>query len=312
MIEKNKISKLSIKNLQSIKDLTVQDIENIINTAKLFKNNNKEQNKSIPILSGRTIINLFFEPSTRTLISFEIAAKRLGADIINMNIEGSSLRKGETLSDTADTLNSMNPDLVIIRHSISGAINEISSRLKCPIISAGEGSIEHPTQALLDAFTIQDKGKNFKDIVVSICGDIEHSRVARSNYYLLKKMGAKIRFVAPEYFMPKNIQDFDVEYYDNLEKGIDSSDVVMMLRIQKERIDNTELPSVDDYYQSFGLTYEKLKKAKNNVIVMHPGPINRNIEIESSLADDLSKSVINEQVENGVSVRMACLAMMVE
>ena len=312
MIEKNKISKLSIKNLQSIKDLTVQDIENIINTAKLFKNNNKEQNKSIPILGGRTIINLFFEPSTRTLISFEIAAKRLGADIINMNIEGSSLRKGETLSDTADTLNSMNPDLVIIRHSISGAINEISSRLKCPIISAGEGSIEHPTQALLDAFTIQDKGKNFKDIVVSICGDIEHSRVARSNYYLLKKMGAKIRFVAPEYFMPKNIQDFDVEYFDNLEKGIDSSDVVMMLRIQKERIDNTELPSVDDYYQSFGLTYEKLKKAKNNVIVMHPGPINRNIEIESSLADDLSKSVINEQVENGVSVRMACLAMMVE
>jgi aspartate carbamoyltransferase catalytic subunit len=312
MIEKNKISKLSIKNLQSIKDLTVQDIVNIINTAKLFKNNNKEQNKSIPILSGRTIINLFFEPSTRTLISFEIAAKRLGADIINMNIEGSSLRKGETLSDTADTLNSMNPDLVIIRHSISGAINEISSRLKCPIISAGEGSIEHPTQALLDAFTIQDKGKNFKDIVVSICGDIEHSRVARSNYYLLKKMGAKIRFVAPEYFMPKNIQDFDVEYFDNLEKGIDSSDVVMMLRIQKERIDNTELPSVDDYYQSFGLTYEKLKKAKNNVIVMHPGPINRNIEIESSLADDLSKSVINEQVENGVSIRMACLAMMVE
>ena len=312
MIEKNKISKLSIKNLQSIKDLTVQDIENIINTAKLFKNNNKEQNKSIPILSGRTIINLFFEPSTRTLISFEIAAKRLGADIINMNIEGSSLRKGETLSDTADTLNSMNPDLVIIRHSISGAINEISSRLKCPIISAGEGSIEHPTQALLDAFTIQDKGKNFKDIVVSICGDIEHSRVARSNYYLLKKMGATIRFVAPEYFMPKNIQDFDVEYFDNLEKGIDASDVVMMLRIQKERIDNTELPSVDDYYQSFGLTYEKLKKAKNNVIVMHPGPINRNIEIESSLADDLSKSVINEQVENGVSIRMACLAMMVE
>ena len=312
MIEKNKISKLSIKNLQSIKDLTIQDIENIINTAKLFKNNNKEQNKSIPILSGRTIINLFFEPSTRTLISFEIAAKRLGADIINMNIEGSSLRKGETLSDTADTLNSMNPDLVIIRHSISGAINEISSRLKCPIISAGEGSIEHPTQALLDAFTIQDKGKNFKDIVVSICGDIEHSRVARSNYYLLKKMGAKIRFVAPEYFMPKNIRDFDVEYFDNLEEGIDASDVVMMLRIQKERIDNTELPSVDDYYESFGLTYEKLKKAKNNVIVMHPGPINRNIEIESSLADDLSKSVINEQVENGVSVRMACLAMMVE
>lgn len=312
MIEKDKIPKLSIKNLQSIEDLSVQDIENIIDTAKLFKYSNKEQNKKIPILSGRTIINLFFEPSTRTLISFEIAAKRLGADIINMNIESSSLRKGETLIDTADTLNSMNPDLVIVRHSISGSINEISSRIKCPIISAGEGTVEHPTQALLDAFTIQDKGKNFKDIVVSICGDIEHSRVARSNYYLLKKMGAKVRFVTPEYFKPKNIENFDVEYFDNLEKGIDSADIVMMLRIQKERIANTDLPSTDEYYKSFGLTYKKLTRAKDDALVMHPGPINRNVEIESALADDLNKSVINEQVENGVSVRMACLAMMVK
>ena len=312
MIEKDKIPKLSIKNLQSIEDLSVQDIENIIDTAKLFKYSNKEQNKKIPILSGRTIINLFFEPSTITLISFEIAAKRLGADIINMNIESSSLRKGETLIDTADTLNSMNPDLVIVSHSISGSSNEISSRIKCPIISAGEGTAEHPTQALLDAFTIHDKGKNFKDIVVSICGDIEHSRVARSNYYLLKKMGAKVRFVTPEYFKPKNIENFDVEYFDNLEKGIDSADIVMMLRIQKERIANTDLPSTDEYYKSFGLTYKKLTRAKDDVLVMHPGPINRNVEIESALADDLNKSVINEQVENGVSVRMACLAMMVK
>lgn len=312
MIEINKIPKLSIKNLQSIKDLSVQDINSIFNTAKLFKYNNKEKDKTVPILNGRTIINLFFEPSTRTLISFEIAAKRLGADIINMNLEGSSLRKGETISDTADTLNAMNPDLVIVRHATAGSINEISSKIKCPVISAGEGSIEHPTQALLDAFTMKDKGKNFKDLVVSICGDVEHSRVAKSNYYLLKKLDAKIRFVTPKYFKPKNIETFDVEYFDNLEKGIELADIVMMLRIQKERINDADLPSEDEYFNSFGLTYKKLLKAKKDVLVMHPGPINRNVEIESSLADDLNKSVINEQVENGVAVRMACLAMMVE
>ena len=312
MIEINKIPKLSIKNLHSIKDLSVQDINSIINTAKLFKYNNKEKDKAVPILNGRTIINLFFEPSTRTLISFEIAAKRLGADIINMNLEGSSLRKGETISDTADTLNAMNPDLVIVRHATAGSINEISSKIKCPVISAGEGSIEHPTQALLDAFTMKDKGKNFKDLVVSICGDVEHSRVAKSNYYLLKKLDAKIRFVTPKYFKPKNIEIFDVEYFDNLEKGIELADIVMMLRIQKERINDADLPSENEYFNSFGLTYKKLLKAKKDVLVMHPGPINRNVEIESSLADDLNKSVINEQVENGVAVRMACLAMMVE
>ena len=312
MIEINKIPKLSIKNLQSIKDLSVQDINSIINTAKLFKYNNKEKDKAVPILNGRTIINLFFEPSTRTLISFEIAAKRLGADIINMNLEGSSLRKGETISDTADTLNAMNPDLVIVRHATAGSINEISSKIKCPVISAGEGSIEHPTQALLDAFTMKDKGKNFKDLVVSICGDVEHSRVAKSNYYLLKKLDAKIRFVTPKYFKPKNIEIFDVEYFDNLEKGIELADIVMMLRIQKERINDADLPSEDEYFNSFGLTYKKLLKAKKDVLVMHPGTINRNVDIESSLADDLNKSVINEQVENGVAVRMACLAMMVE
>ena len=290
----------------------MQDINSIINTAKLFKYNNKEKDKAVPILNGRTIINLFFEPSTRTLISFEIAAKRLGADIINMNLEGSSLRKGETISDTADTLNAMNPDLVIVRHATAGSINEVSSKIKCPVISAGEGSIEHPTQALLDAFTMKDKGKNFKDLVVSICGDVEHSRVAKSNYYLLKKLDAKIRFVTPKYFKPKNIEIFDVEYFDNLEKGIELADIVMMLRIQKERINDADLPSENEYFNSFGLTYKKLLKAKKDVLVMHPGPINRNVEIESSLADDLNKSVINEQVENGVAVRMACLAMMVE
>ena len=312
MLTINNLPKLSVQNLSSVKDLTKADVMSIIEVANLFKKNNKEKNKNIPILNGRTIINLFFEPSTRTLISFEVAAKRLGADMINMNIEGSSLRKGETLIDTADTLNAMNPDLVIIRHGSSGSIEEISSRLKCPIISAGEGTEEHPTQALLDAYTIQDNQKKFEEITVSICGDIEHSRVARSNYHLLKKMGSKIRFVTPDYFKPKDLDSFDVEYFNNLELGIASVDIVMMLRIQKERINDVNLPSIDEYFKHFGLTYKKLNNAKTDVLVMHPGPINRNIEIESSLADDLDKSVINEQVENGVAVRMACLAVMVK
>ena len=311
MLTINNLPKLSVQNLSSVKDLTKADVMSIIEVANLFKKNNKEKNKNIPILNGRTIINLFFEPSTRTLISFEVAAKRLGADMINMNIEGSSLRKGETLIDTADTLNAMNPDLVIIRHGSSGSIEEISSRLKCPIISAGEGTEEHPTQALLDAYTIQDNQKKFEEITVSICGDIEHSRVARSNYHLLKKMGSKIRFVTPDYFKPKDLDSFDVEYFDNLELGIESADIVMMLRIQKERINDVNLPSIDEYFKHFGLTHKKLTNAKKDVLVMHPGPINRNIEIESSLADDLDKSVINEQVENGVAVRMACLAVLV-
>ena len=312
MLTINNLPKLSVQNLSSVKDLTKADVMSIIEVANLFKKNNKEKNKNIPILNGRTIINLFFEPSTRTLISFEVAAKRLGADMINMNIEGSSLRKGETLIDTADTLNAMNPDLVIIRHGSSGSIGEISSRLKCPIISAGEGTEEHPTQALLDAYTIQDNQKKFEEITVSICGDIEHSRVARSNYHLLKKMGSKIRFVTPDYFKPKDLDSFDVEYFDNLELGIESADIVMMLRIQKERINDVNVPSIDEYFKQFGLTHKKLTNAKKDVLVMHPGPINRNIEIESSLADDLDKSVINEQVENGVAVRMACLAVMVK
>ena len=310
MIEHSKISKLSQKNLIQIENLTVEDINLILDTAKIFQGSNKEKNKSMPLLNGRTIINLFFEPSTRTLISFEIAARRLGADIINMNIEGSSLRKGESLLDTADTLNAMNPDLIIVRHSIPGSLNEIASRISCPLISAGEGINEHPTQALLDAFTIQNRGKNFKDITISICGDIEHSRVARSNYHLLKKMGAKIRFVSPNYFKPTDLDQFDVEYFDNLEAGISNVDIVMMLRIQNERIKEASVPSANAYFNDFGLTYEKLKRAKPDALIMHPGPINRNVEIESSLADDLDKSIINEQVENGVSIRMACLAIM--
>ena len=312
MTQDIEIPKISQKHLLGIKYLSIDDINKILELAIFFKIKNKEKNKNYPILTGRTIINLFFEPSTRTLISFEIAAKRLGADVINMNIEGSSLRKGETLSDTAQTIGAMSPDLVVIRHSEDNSAEEISKLLECPVINAGEGINEHPTQALLDAFTILDHKKTLKDLIVSICGDLEHSRVARSNYYLLTKMGSKVRFVYPKYFEPKDLQKYKVETFNNLIEGIMGSDIVMMLRIQNERIMDTELPSANDYFLEYGLTSKKLENAKSNALVMHPGPINRDVEIESSLADDVNKSVINEQVENGVAVRMACLAILMK
>ena len=312
MTQDIEIPKISQKHLLGIKYLSIDDINKILELAIFFKLKNKEKNKNYPILTGRTIINLFFEPSTRTLISFEIAAKRLGADVINMNIEGSSLRKGETLSDTAHTIGAMSPDLVVIRHGEDNSAEEISKLLECPVVNAGEGINEHPTQALLDAFTILDHKKTLKDLIVSICGDLEHSRVARSNYYLLTKMGSKVRFVYPKYFEPKDLQKYKVETFNNLLDGIMGSDIVMMLRIQNERIMDTELPSANDYFLEYGLTAEKLENAKSNALVMHPGPINRDVEIESSLADDVNKSVINEQVENGVAVRMACLAILMK
>ena len=312
MLENIKIPKISQTHLHGIKNLSIEDINNILELSKIFKEHNKEKDKKIPILKGRTIINLFFEPSTRTLISFEIAAKRLGADVINMNIEGSSLRKGESLFDTAQTLGAMNPDLVIIRHGENDASKEIAKILECPVINAGEGVNEHPTQALLDAYTIMNHNRKLNDITVSICGDLEHSRVARSNYYLLNKMKSKVRFVFPDYFKPKDLDKYDVETFTNLEEGIKDADIVMMLRIQSERIKDLNLPSADDYFRSFGLTYEKLKLAKPEVLVLHPGPINRGVEIENELADDVNKSVITEQVENGVAVRMACLSIMVK
>ena len=307
-----KIPKISQKHLLGIKYLSVEDINKILELGIFFKLKNKEKNKNYPILTGRTVINLFFEPSTRTLISFEIAAKRLGADVVNMNIQGSSLRKGETLFDTAQTIGAMSPDLVIIRHSEDNSAEKISNLLNCPVINAGEGINEHPTQALLDAFTILSHKKTLKDLTVSICGDLEHSRVARSNYYLLNKMGSTVRFVFPKYFEPSDLHKYEVETFNDLDKGINNSDIVMMLRIQNERILDTELPSTEDYFIKYGLSSERLKIAKKDVLVMHPGPINRDVEIESSLADDVNKSVINEQVENGVAIRMACLAILLD
>lgn len=312
MVGEVNIPEISQKHLHGIKDLTVEDIEKILELSKFFKSKNKEKDKKYPILKGRTVINLFFEPSTRTLISFEIAAKRLGADVINMNIEGSSLRKGESLHDTAQTLGAMNPDLVVIRHGINEASKQIAEIVDCPVINAGEGVNEHPTQALLDAYTIISNKRKLENITVAICGDLEHSRVARSNYYLLNKMKSNVRFVYPEFFKPKDLYKFNVETFTDLEKGIVDVDIVMMLRIQNERITDLNLPSKESYFKKFGLTFQKLKLAKRDALVLHPGPINRNVEIEDKLADDIDKSVINEQVENGVAVRMACLSIMVK
>ena len=312
MVEKANIPEITQKHLHGIKNLSIEDINKILELSNFFKLKNKEKDKNYPILKGRTIINLFFEPSTRTLISFEIAAKRLGADVINMNIEGSSLRKGESLHDTAQTLGAMNPDLVVIRHGLDDASKKIAEIINCPVINAGEGINEHPTQALLDAYTIVNNKRSLKNITVAICGDLEHSRVARSNYYLLKKMESNVRFVYPEFFKPKDLDKYDVETFTNLEEGITGTDIVMMLRIQNERITDTNLPSKESYFEEFGLTYDKLKLAKPDALVLHPGPINRNVEIEDRLADDIDKSVINEQVENGVAVRMACLSIMVK
>ena len=312
MVGKVNIPEISQKHLHGIKDLTVDDINKILELSNFFKLNNKEKDKNYPILKGRTVINLFFESSTRTLISFEIAAKRLGADVINMNIEGSSLRKGESLHDTAQTLGAMNPDLVVIRHEIDEASKQIAEIVNCPVINAGEGINEHPTQALLDAYTIINNGRNLENITVAICGDLEHSRVARSNYYLLNKMKSKVRFVYPEFFKPKDLDKYDVETFTDLEKGITDVDIVMMLRIQNERISDLNLPSIESYFEEFGLTYKKLELAKPEALVLHPGPINKNVEIEDKLANDIDKSVINEQVENGVAVRMACLSIMVK
>ena len=312
MIEKVNIPEISQKHLHGIKDLTVDDINKILELSNFFKLNNREKDKNYPILKGRTIINLFFEPSTRTLISFEIAAKRLGADVINMNIEGSSLRKGESLQDTAHTLGAMNPDLVIIRHGIDNATKQISEILSCPIINAGEGINEHPTQALLDALTIKNRFNNFSKLQIAICGDILHSRVARSNIIILSKLGAKVNVIGPKQWLPKNINKLPVEVYTDMKKGLKNCDIVMMLRIQKERIVGKIMPNQKTYFNKYGLDYNKLKYAKKNAFVMHPGPMNRGVEIDSKLADDITRSLIQEQVAMGVAIRMACLDILIK
>jgi aspartate carbamoyltransferase catalytic subunit len=258
-------------------------------------------------LQGLTIINAFFENSTRTLLSFEIAGKRLGADVINMHAAQSSIKKGETLIDTASTLNAMRADAIVIRHGSSGAVQLISSKVDCPVINAGDGTHEHPTQALLDALTIQRRKGRIDGLIVTICGDVLHSRVARSNMLCLTTLGADVRVVAPPALMPAGIAEFGVKPYSNFDIALDGSDVVMMLRLQNERMQGQFIPSPREYYHLYGLDERRLAQAKPDALVMHPGPMNRGVEIASSVADHIERSAITEQVEMGVAVRMACL-----
>ena len=316
--KKNKINVRRTKNifkkihLVETADLTKKEIEYILNEAKKYILYNKKRIKNMNILEGRTIFNLFFEDSTRTRTSFEVAAKRLGADLINVVVKDSSINKGETLLDTMTTINSMNPDVLIVRHPEEGISKKISETVDSSIINAGDGSHEHPTQALLDALTIKNKFNNFSKLKIAICGDILHSRVARSNIIILSKLGSKINVVGPKEWLPKNLRKLPVRVFTDMRKGLENCDIVMMLRIQKERIVGKIMPDQRSYFKKYGLDYNKLKYAKKNAFVMHPGPMNRGVEIDSKLADDITISLIQEQVAMGVAVRMACLDLIIK
>ncbi|MBV1889231.1 MAG: aspartate carbamoyltransferase catalytic subunit, partial [Proteobacteria bacterium] len=262
-------------------------------------------------LKNKIVLTLFFESSTRTLTSFDIAAKRLGADVVNWNAELSSLKKDETFSETIDTLSAMEPDCIIIRHSEYGAPNYIANRVNCPVVNAGDSWREHPSQALLDALTIIQEKDKLDGLTVAICGDVAHSRVASSNAKLLTKMGANVRFVAPEFLMPQKLPVEGIECFDSLEEGIKDADVVMTLRIQKERMDRGSIPSDAAYFNNYGLTLERLTFAKKDALVMHPGPMNRGVEIADEVADDPTRSLMKKQVANGIPTRMAILDMVI-
>ncbi|GHF25789.1 aspartate carbamoyltransferase [Kordiimonas sediminis] len=282
-------------------------IKHILDLADTYADQNRSRHKKTDVCSGLTQINLFFENSTRTLMSFEIAGKRLGMDTISMSTGTSSIKKGETLLDTAATLNAMHPDVLVMRHADSGAVKLLSEKMDCPVINAGDGRSEHPTQALLDALTIRKRKGQIHGQIIAISGDVAHSRVARSNIYLLNAMGARVRLVAPPTLLPKDVDQLGVEVFTNMEDGLKDADVVMMLRLQQERMQGAFLPSLREYYHFWGLTRDKLASARDDVLVMHPGPMNRGVEIASDVADDLDRSAIEEQVEMGVAVRMACL-----
>ncbi len=294
-------------HLLGIETLAPDEITTLLDLADDYVALNRSAAKHAEVLRGLTQINMFFENSTRTQASFEIAGKRLGADVMNMAMQTSSVKKGETLIDTALTLNAMHPDLLVVRHPQSGAVNLLAEKVNCAVLNAGDGRHEHPTQALLDALTIRRAKGRLHRLSVAICGDIAHSRVARSNILLLGKMESRIRLIGPPTLMPAGIAEFGVEVFEDMAEGLHDVDVVMMLRLQKERMDGGFIPSEREYYHRFGLDADKLSRAKPDAIVMHPGPMNRGVEIDGTLADDINRSVIQDQVEMGVAVRMAAM-----
>ena len=295
------------KHLLGIEPLSPAAISEILDLADSYVDLNRRSNKHSDVLAGLTQINMFFENSTRTQASFELAGKRLGADVMNMAMQASSIKKGETLIDTALTLNAMHPDLLVVRHPQSGAVDLLAQKVNCSVLNAGDGRHEHPTQALLDALTIRRAKGRLHRLSIAICGDIAHSRVARSNIILLGKMENRIRLIGPPTLMPSGIAEFGCEVYEDMQQGLQDVDVVMMLRLQRERMDGGFIPSEREYYHRYGLDADKLQVAKDDAIVMHPGPMNRGVEIDGDIADDINRSVIQDQVEMGVAVRMAAM-----
>ncbi|MGL6183004.1 MAG: aspartate carbamoyltransferase catalytic subunit [Aestuariivirga sp.] len=297
---------LKSPHLLAIDDVSAIEALALLDLAETYVEVSRQIDKRHAVLQGRTQVNLFFEASTRTQSSFEIAGKRLGADVMNMAVATSAVSKGETLLDTAMTINAMHPDFLVVRHPSSGAVELLAQKVSCAVINAGDGQHEHPTQALLDALTIRRRMGRLEGLVVAICGDVLHSRVARSNIHLLNKLGAQVRVVAPSTLLPSGIARFGVDIHRNMTDGLAGADVVMMLRLQLERMSGAFVPSQREYYRFFGLSEDKLRYAKPGALVMHPGPMNRGIEIDSNVADGV-QSVIREQVEMGVAVRMAVL-----
>ena len=300
------------RHLLGIEGLSPIEITALLDTAERYVDQNRQANKKSELLQGRTVINLFFEDSTRTRTSFELAGKRLGADVINMSVANSSIKKGETLIDTAMTLNAMHPDILVVRHGEAGGTQLLAEKVHCAVINGGDGSHEHPTQALLDALTIRRRRGKLEGLKIAICGDILHSRVARSNIHLLVTMGARVRVVAPLTLLPSSIGKLGVDVFHDMREGLTDCDIIMMLRLQNERMNGNFIPSIREYFLFFGLDYEKLSVAKPDALIMHPGPANRGVEIDSVVADDFSRSVIREQVEMGVAVRMACLEILAQ
>ncbi len=294
------------KDLLTLEELSAGEIAHVLDTASSFKEVSTRSVKKVPALRGRTVVLFFHEPSTRTRISFELAAKRLSADILNVQAASSSLVKGETLIDTLKTLESMTIDALVVRHKSSGVPQMLASVTKASVINAGDGSHEHPTQGLLDLFTIRERKGKIEGLTVTIVGDITHSRVARSNIYGLTKLGARVRLCAPPTLLPVGIEKMGVEVYHDLDKALEGADVVYVLRLQLERQKNNLFPTIREYSMTFGVNNERLKRARKDAIVMHPGPMNRGVEISSGVADG-SQSVIDDQVTNGVAVRMAVL-----
>ena len=299
------------KHILGIEGLSPPDINYLLNLSEKFSKQLSQREKS-SFLSNKTCINLFFENSTRTRTSFELAGKKLSADILNISVSSSSIKKGETLIDTAMTLNAMQPDILVVRHPDAGAVQLLSEKVNCSVINAGDGPHEHPTQALLDALTILRRKKVISGLKVAICGDILHSRVARSNIHLLNTLGAEVRVIAPNTLIPYGVENLGVRVYNDMRLGINDVDIIIMLRLQLERMSGSYVPSIREYFRFFGLDREKLNYAKSDALILHPGPMNRGVEIDSELADDLDRTAIFEQVQMGVAVRMACLYALLE